>query len=44
MKQLTPWRTVVFEKLIVAQLDKILPAFYGTGVSIAVFARFILLK
>jgi hypothetical protein len=36
---LTPWSTVVLEKLIIAQLVEELPAFYGNRRFIIVFTR-----
>jgi hypothetical protein len=37
--QLTPWNRVLLEKLIVTQLVKKFPAFYGTRRFITVFKR-----
>jgi hypothetical protein len=37
--QLTPWGRVLLEKLIVTQLVKKFPAFYGSQMFIAVFTR-----
>jgi hypothetical protein len=39
INQLTPWRRVLLEKLIVIQLVKKFPAIYGTQMFITMFTR-----
>jgi hypothetical protein len=37
--KLTPWKRVLLEKLIITQLAKKFPAFYGTQRFITIFTR-----